>query len=268
MADRRNTSSGGEFGFFEGGTSPFQKAMQSSLARTPEAFSYNELEQKYPTRQVMPIMPTHIRRELDDDILAEKEREVAVKVRQAQLNNYDSELNEKKAIAEQIIAARPEFALLNPQDPDFLEKSDQLFMKYPLLESSNDFMQGMFARLLRINERTIGKIKLKTPEDITDRVGKAMTEKSKFLQLKKEGLIDPNQAEEYIGMLDKQINEAKGQLGIESISPAKQPELAPPVETQKNISQNQQNALQWLQQNPTHPSADRVKAKLQRQGIL
>ena len=229
MADRRNISSGGEFGFFEGGTSPFQKAMQSHLSRTPEAFSYSELDQKYPTQQVMPIMPTHIRRELNEDILAEKEREVALKVRQAQLNNYESKLNNEAATAEQVQLARQRFAKLNPQDPDYQNKRDQIFIDLPHAEFNDDFRNGTVARLDRVNDRYMSKLKLQTPESAREMFSKGMNEKIKVNQLLKEGEISQGDANEYIKILDKQIGEAKSQLGMPDISSDQKPELAPPA---------------------------------------
>ena len=160
-----STSEIDDLDILEGGYTPFQRMAQSALSRTPEAFDYSELEKKYPTRKVTPMVSPYVQRELDEDMLQKKENEVALKVRQAQLNQYDSELNDKMAIAEQVIAARPEFAMLNPQDPDFQEKSDQLFMKYPKLESHEPFMSGMFARLLRVNEKAMERMRPKTPEE-------------------------------------------------------------------------------------------------------
>ena len=150
---------------YEGGYTPWERAGQVALSRTPEAFSYGSLEEKYPTRQVMPMVPSYIQNKLDEENLVRKSNEVALRIREAQLNTLDSKLNEDKAIAEQVIQARPEFASLNPQDPDYQEKRDQLFIKYPLLEDSREFMAGTVRRLDRINERYINKIKPPTSRD-------------------------------------------------------------------------------------------------------
>jgi hypothetical protein len=144
---------------YEGGYTPWERAGQVALSRTPEAFSYGSLEEKYPTRQVMPMVPSYIQNQLDEENLARKSNEVALRVREAQLNTYDSKLNEDRAIAEQVIQARPEFASLNPQDPDYQEKRDQLLIKYPMIEDSKEFMARTVGRLDRINERYINKIK-------------------------------------------------------------------------------------------------------------
>jgi hypothetical protein len=164
MADRRRTTIG-DLNISRGGYNPLQRAIQSELARTPGAFDYSELDAKYPMRQVTPMTPTYIQREIDEDMLAEKQREVASKLRQAQLNSYDSKLNEERAIAEQTVQARPEFATLNPQDENFLQQADQLFIKYPKLESNNEFMNGQFARLLKVHENYKTRTRPKTPEE-------------------------------------------------------------------------------------------------------
>jgi hypothetical protein len=150
---------------YEGGYTPWERAGQAALSRTPEAFSYGSLEEKYPTRQVMPMVPSYIQNQIDEENLIRKSNEVALRIREAQLNTYDSKLNEDKAIAEQVIQARPEFAALNPQDPDYQEKRDQLLIKYPMIEDSKEFMARTVGRLDRINERYINKIKPPTSGD-------------------------------------------------------------------------------------------------------
>jgi hypothetical protein len=150
---------------YEGGYTPWERAGQTALSRTPEAFNYGSLEEKYPTRQVMPMVPSYIQNQLDEENLARKSNEVALRVREAQLNTYDSKLNEDRSIAEQVIQARPEFASLNPQDPDYQEKRDQLLIKYPMIEDSKEFMSRTVGRLDRINERYINKIKPPTSGD-------------------------------------------------------------------------------------------------------
>lgn len=216
MPDRRRKTTIGDLNISRGGYNPLQRAIQSELSRTPEAFDYSQLDERYPMRQVTPMVPPYIQQEMEEERIAQKEKDVMLKVRQAQLDNYESELNDKNAIAEQVIAARPEFAMLNPQDEDFIEKSDELFMKYPKLESSNDFMNGQFARLLRVHERTMNKKKPKTPDALTDRISKAMEEKVKFSSLRDEGKIDKDEADQYIEMLNQTIDKTRSELGFKS----------------------------------------------------
>jgi len=228
--DRRRTSIS-DIDLYEGGYTPFERAGQAALSRTPEAFEYAGLEEKYPTRQVMPMVPSYIQNQIDDETIARKEREVSLKVRQAQLNTYDSKLNEEASIAEQVQLARPEFASLNPQDAEYQNKRDQLLIKYPMVESSSDFMRSTVARLDRINDSYNRKIK-PTQTDVTmDDVSKAMGEISKYNELisgRGEG-VGPSQEEEfYLGEQQRIIDRYKEQRGITpkqtTISP--QPALA------------------------------------------
>ena len=81
--------------------------------------------------------------------------------------------------------------------------------------------------------------------------------------------------QKYLGIQQNTLNQFYSQRGMANpmgatmpqqggIAP--QPALAP--SPSRNISPKAQEALQWLEQNPTHPSAEGVRAKLQRQGIL
>jgi hypothetical protein len=196
---------------YEGGYTPWERAGQVALSRTPEAFSYGSLEEKYPTRQVMPMVPSYIQNQLDEENLARKSNEVALRVREAQLNTYDSKLNEDKAIAEQVIQARPEFASLNPQDPDYQEKRDQLLIKYPMIEDSKEFMSRTVGRLDRINERYINKIKPQTPESAFAEYEDAF---KKIAELKEArgGEFTPED-DFYIGELVKKMDSAKSRMG-------------------------------------------------------
>jgi hypothetical protein len=150
---------------YEGGYTPWERAGQAALSRTPEAFNYGSLEEKYPTRQVMPMVPSYVQNQIDEENIIRKSNEVALKTRQAQLDTYDSKLNEEAAIAEQVKLARKRFAALNPQDIDYQNKRDQIFIDLPYSEFSDDFRNGTVARLDRVNERYMSKIKPPTSGD-------------------------------------------------------------------------------------------------------
>lgn len=234
--DRRRTSIG-EIDLYEGGYTPWERAGQAALSRTPAAFEYATLEEKYPTRQVMPMVPSYIQNQIDEENIIRKSNEVALKVRQAQLNNYDSQLNEEAAIAEQVIAARPEFALLNPQDPDYQDKRDQLFIKYPQLENSKEFMSGQVARLDRINERYMGKMFKPEKEFDLEEAQKILKSQFEINEMSKEqgGLSAPQKA--ILKAYEKRLKEGFQKLGItpEEAGIA-QPALAPQVEDEDIIA--------------------------------
>lgn len=229
--DRRRTSIS-EIDLYEGGYTPWERAGQAALSRTPEAFEYATLEEKYPTRQVMPMVPSYIQNQIDEQNIIRKSNEVALKTRQAQLDNYDSKLNEEAAIADQVKLARQRFSTLNPQDPDYQNKRDQIFLDFPYAEFSDDFRNGTVARLDRVNERYTSKLK-PTKTDVTiDDVSKAMGEISKYNELisgRGEGVGPSPEEEFYLGEQQRIIDRYKEQKGITpnqtTISP--QPALAP-----------------------------------------
>jgi hypothetical protein len=196
---------------YEGGYTPFERAGQVALSRTPEAFNYGSLEEKYPMKQVMPLVPSYIQNQLDEENLARKSNEVSLRIREAQLNNYDSKLNEERAIAEQVVQARPEFAALNPQDQAYQEKRDQLLIKYPMIEDSREFMARTVGRLDRINERYINKIKPQTPESAFAEYEDAFKKKMEIEQARA-GEFTPED-EFYIGELVKKMDNAKAKMG-------------------------------------------------------
>jgi hypothetical protein len=197
---------------YEGGYTPWERAGQVALSRTPEAFSYGSLEEKYPTRQVMPMVPSYIQNQLDEENLARKSNEVALRVREAQLNTYDSKLNEDRAIAEQVIQARPEFASLNPQDPDYQEKRDQLLIKYPMIEDSKEFMARTVGRLDRINERYINKIKPPSSADAYKEYEDAYKNMNALTASKDESEFT-SEDEIYMSIQAQRMDAAKAKMG-------------------------------------------------------
>lgn len=217
---------------YEGGYTPWERAGQVALSRTPEAFNYGSLEEKYPTRQVMPMVPSYIQNQIDEENLIRKSNEVALRVREAQLNTYDSKLNEDKAIAEQVIQARPEFAALNPQDPDYQEKRDQLLIKYPMIEDSKEFMARTVGRLDRINERYINKIKPPTLEDAYKEYEDAYKEVTALRTAKPNKKTEYTKEDEIFESLQVQkMDQAMARMrGAMQPSVQQQPALAPTVE--------------------------------------
>jgi hypothetical protein len=219
---------------YEGGYTPWERAGQAALSRTPEAFNYGSLEEKYPTRQVMPMVPSYVQNKLDEENLARKSNEVALRVREAQLNTYDSKLNEDKAIAEQVIQARPEFASLNPQDPDYQEKRDQLLIKYPMIEDSKEFMSRTVGRLDRINERYINKIKPPSSADAYKEYEEAYKNINTLMASKDESEFTPED-ETYMSIQAQRLNTAKARMGG-AIAPTTQ--AATPIVPQPTQSSN------------------------------
>lgn len=224
--DRRRTSIS-EIDLYEGGYTPWERAGQAALSRTPEAFEYAGLEEKYPTRQVMPMVPSYIQNQIDEENIIRKSNEVALKARQAQLDNYDSKLNEEAAIADQVKLARQRFATLNPQDPDYQNKRDQIFIDLPYSEFSDDFRNGTVARLDRVNERYMSKLKPETQESVWKEYEDAY--KAKFAIEEARGGSLSSEDEYYIGELVKKMDRAKMMMGAspQAAGASTQPALAP-----------------------------------------
>jgi hypothetical protein len=157
MPTRRRGTTIDDLGIFEGGLTPAQMIMQSELAQTPSAFSYADLDKKYPTRQVTPMVPTYIQQQLDQDLLERKEQLATQRYREAQASIYESQLNEKIQAAEQIPLARQAFSQLNPQDPKYPQMRDEILMNYPYVEGDTAFMKSIVGRNDRVYENYFKK---------------------------------------------------------------------------------------------------------------
>ena len=171
MADRRYRTSSNEMDDFDGGVSLARRLTQSTLSQSPESFNYSELDKKYPTRQVRPMTPTYIQRQLDEDLLEQKEQLATQRIRDAQASIYESQLNEKLQTADQVILAREAFSQLNPQDPDYPNKRDKIFMDLPFAENDASFMKSVVGRNDRLYENYFKKnlaVKNLTLKDLDD----------------------------------------------------------------------------------------------------
>lgn len=236
MADRRYRTKSSGVDLFEGGVTPLERISEANLARTPEAFSYAELDKKYPTRQVRPMIPTYIQRELDEDLLEQKEQLAAQKAREAQASIYESQLNERILSAEQVPLARAAFSQLNPQDPNYPQKRDEILMNYPYAENDVSFMRSIVGR----NDRTYDNYSKKNigANMTLDEYGKAVKEIVDIERAAKNLGEEPSDAQKkYMGYRASQIKQFESQQGgMEPVSPAQQPALAPTTGAQRNLS--------------------------------
>lgn len=156
MAERRKTTIG-DLNISRGGYNPLQRAIQSELSRTPGAFDYSELDAKYPMRQVTPMVPSYIQQEMEDDRLAQKEALATQRIREAQASIYESKLNEQIEMADQVKLAREAFSQLDPQDPNYPDKRDKIFMDLPFAENDTSFMKSVVGRNDRLYENYFKK---------------------------------------------------------------------------------------------------------------
>lgn len=137
---------------YRGGLTPFERAGRLALSREPKAFNYSELEETYPTRQVRPLIPEYIQRELDEQELERKAAEIEVRRREAQLNIYDSQLNQERERLRQVPLARQALSQLDPADPDFIVKLSDIQNKLPLASEDTQVSTYLINPLLRRHE--------------------------------------------------------------------------------------------------------------------
>ena len=217
----------------EGGYTPFQRMAQSALSRTPEAFDYSELEKKYPTRKVTPMVSPYIQNQLNEDRIAQKEALASQRIREAQASIYESKLNEDIATAEQIPLAREYFSKLNPQSADWPEKRDAGFAQLPLIEGSA-FAKSRIASMDRLYDnwakKNIGVSAMtlddygKAVKEIVDieRAATALSEKPSDAQKK------------YMGYLAAQIKQFESQQGgMEPVSPTQRPNASTSIDDEE-----------------------------------
>jgi len=194
--------------------------MQSVIAQTPGAFDYAELDKKYPTRQVRPILPEYIQQEMEDERIARKEKLANQRIREAQASIYESKLNEDIATAEQVQLAREAFSQLNPQDPEYPNKRDKIFMDLPYAEGDSAFMKSIVGRNDRLYENYFKKnlaIKNLTTKD----VGEALKEIAKFEEIKNARGTEYSPTEQkYVDQLMSQVDSFYSSQGAPSNVPA------------------------------------------------
>jgi hypothetical protein len=159
------------------GYSPYEEIWQSAISQTPGIFDYAELDKKYPTRQVRPIVPPYIQQEMDEDRIAQKEALATQRIREAQAGIYESQLNEQIAQAEQVPLAREYFSKLNPQSADWPEQRDAAFAQFPLIEGSA-FAKSRIASMDRLYDNWakknlgVNNITIKDIEDANESIMK------------------------------------------------------------------------------------------------
>lgn len=111
-----------------------QKAIQSSIAEDPDAYaySYGELDKKYPIAATRPIAPAWVQDEINEEQLRRKTAEIEYKKKQYEMNLLDSQLNRENARLTQAPEVRKALANLNPQSDDFLKNVNELTQQFPI----------------------------------------------------------------------------------------------------------------------------------------
>lgn len=239
-----------------------QQEMQSSLASDPRSYSYayDELDQKYPVAATRPIAPAWIQDEIDEEELQRKSAEIAYKEKQYKMQLMDSQLNRENARLTQAPLIRKELSSLNPQSDDFQDKlidiyqrnpigyEDEALQKYiiqPLTNTHNQYIQNK-NYMDRLSQRPMSVTEMDKANDLyldlssMKAAGEPMSQAQEDMLLTLEGRMS----------------------GSGTQSPSQPQQAANPQTQQRNYSPKQQEALQWLQQNPNDPRAELIKRKL------
>ena len=264
----------------------FEEAIRND-PRLQSSFDYSQLDEKYPVKSIAGRIQLEEQRRserpyLEEDIayrtnlIKDKQAELGLKKAARDLDMYESQINREDAMLEQIPIARQKLAELDVRDPNFINKAYDIQDEHPMAFESQEFQKYVFQPMLNRNSRLSGR---RQEGIITqDDAKKAMDEIMKYETLREQEYPNeehPPQLQKYLSTFQNTLNQFYSQRGMEnpmgSTMPqqgeiAPQPALAP--SPSRNISPKAQEALQWLEQNPTHPSAEGVRAKLQRQGIL
>lgn len=291
MANRRYRSTQSRYSEDQVSDSPIQGVdyLEREIMKRPglSRFDYSQLEENYPVTTIAEDFmikeqkrqeQRNLRDEIDyrKSLIEDRASQLELKKAARDLDMYESQINREDAMLEQIPVARQKLAELDARDPNFINKAYDIQDEHPMAFESQEFQKYVFQPMLNRNSRLTGRKQegVVTPDDAK----KAMDEIMKYETLKEQEYPDEEHSEQlrnYLGIQQNTLNQFYSQRGMANpmgatmpqqggITP--QPALAP--SPSRNISPKAQEALQWLEQNPTHPSAEGVRVKLQRQGIL
>ena len=261
-----------------------QKALQSAIARDPNAYaySYGELDKKYPVAATRPIAPAWIQEDIDEQELERKTAEIAYKEKQYRMQLMDSQLNRENARLTQAPLLRKELAKLNPQSDDFQQRYFEVAEKYPIAIESDEVRKVFVEPLMNThnqyiyNKNSMDRMggKIPSSKDVSDAAYKIMDYENIIAKAEK-GEIDDITKQKYkplssAELMDYNFNKSIMQRAQSSYQGAgdQQGTMQPqqqsinPATQQRNYSPKQQEALQWLQQNPNDPRAELIKRKL------
>jgi hypothetical protein len=236
-----------------------------AIAKNPNAYSYSygDLNEKYPISVTRPINPVSIQEDIDEQELKRKTNEIAYKEKQYQMQLMDSQLNRENARLTQAPAIRKEISNLNPQSDDFEkqlidiyqrnpigyeDKALQDYIIRPLLNTHNQYIQNK-NYMDRLNQR---------PMSVTE-MDKANDLYFDLSTMKSAGEPMSQAQEEMLLTLEARMS---GSGSTRQPSTQGQQQVVNPQTQQRNYSPKQQEALQWLQQNPNDPRAELIKRKL------
>ena len=210
-------------GIGDGNYSGAQKALQSAIARDPNAYaySYGELDKKYPVAATRPIAPAWIQDEIDEEELQRKTAEIAYKQKQYQMQLMDSELNRENARLTQAPLLRKELSKLNPQSDDFQQKYFEVAEKYPIAIESDQVRKAFVEPLMNThnqyiqNKSYIDRLggKIPSSKDVKDASFTVMEYEDKIAKINR-GEIDDDTKEKYKPLTSSELMEYNFNKGI------------------------------------------------------
>lgn len=239
-------------GIGDGNYSGAQKALQSAIARDPNAYaySYGELDKKYPVAATRPIAPAWIQDEIDEEELQRKTAEIAYKQKQYQMQLMDSELNRENARLTQAPLLRKELSKLNPQSDDFQQKYFEVAEKYPIAIESNEVRKVFVEPLMNTynqyiqNKSYIDRLggKIPSSKDVEDASFKLMEYEDRIAKINR-GEIDDDTKEKYKPLTSSELMEYNFNKGIlqraqSSYQGGDQQQTMQPQQAQQRFNQN------------------------------
>jgi hypothetical protein len=252
-----------------------ERAMDNSMANDPGslAYSYGELDKKYPVSSTRKLQPESIQYEIDEQELERKTAEIAYKEKQYRMQLMDSQLNRENARLTQAPLIRKELSTLNPQSDDFQDKlidiyqrnpigyEDEALQNYivkPLLNTHNQYIQNK-----NYMDRMGGKIP--SSKDVSDAAYKIMDYEDLIAKAQK-GEIDDITKQKYkplssAELMDYNFNKSIMQRAQSSYQGAgDQQGTMQPQQAQQQFDPDIQQAMMVIQRFPN--KKDEVNKRL------
>ena len=229
-----------------------ERAMDNSIANDPGAlaYSYGELDKKYPVSSTRKLQPESIQYEIDEQELERKTAEIAYKQKQYQMQLMDSQLNRENARLTQAPLLRKELSKLNPQSDDFQQKYFEVAEKYPIAIESNEVRTVFVEPLMNThnqyiqNKSYIDRLggKIPSSKDVSDASFKIMDYEDRIDKAQK-GEIDDVTKQKYkplssAELMDYNFNKSIMQRAQSSYQGGDQQQTMQPQQAQHRFNQN------------------------------
>ena len=175
----------------------------------------------------------------------------------------DSQLNRENARLTQVPLIRKELSNLNPQSDDFQKQLIDTYQRYPIGYEDEGLQKSIIQPLMNTHNQYIQNKNYmerlsQRPMTVTE-MDKANDLYFDLSMMKQNGEPMSQAQEDMLLNLESRMS-SSGSTRQPSAQPQQQ--SINPATQQRNYSPKQQEALQWLQQNPNDPRAELIKRKL------